>query len=215
MSFKRGHIHIDSLRNKIAGAASMPQHAGKKRLDIWRRLGTNDLTLRRWLMRFGQKDLAKVKPEMRIHKREELRAWIMLMGTEPRDRQRLFGWAPPTPATAVDEKTAIECNHWLRDLLSLPRHPDQPTITTPQVTHRTHVVLHRRGWAFISQTEGPDIDLFQHYTDRTLMGLRSELKICARCGTIFLRHGRQIYCSQRCAGTERKARWRKAQKTKN
>jgi hypothetical protein len=205
-------IHTDSLRINVDGDALMPQHAREKEPDIWRRLGSNDLALRTWLMHFGQKDLAKVGPEVRARLREELRAWITLMGTEP--RERLFGWPPPTMATAVDEKTATQCNHWLRQLLSKPRHPGQPTMATPRIDYRIDVTPHARGWALIRNMEGPDLDLFQLHVYRALAGFSSELKLCARCGTIFLPHGRQLFCSSRCAGTERKSRWRRAHRAK-
>jgi hypothetical protein len=112
------------------------------------------------------------------------------------------------PGSAVNEAVALEANHWFRDLLAKLSH-NSPVAMTPQVTYKLDVARHPRGWGLLSSIAGHDLDLFKLHAYSVVAGQRTGLKLCARCAKIFLPHGRQNYCSKRCSGNERKARWRK------
>jgi hypothetical protein len=207
----------------------MDDNRGQMRLGVvWRRVGLTDEALRRWLLRFAEVDFEHVDQATQARLREELSAFLALSRTSeiagsgskrarrslvPGLRQRFGAWPSPSVehGSAIDEKVALQANRWIRDLLS-NLGQDEITRFKPVIEYTLGRVSHPRGWALTYTAEGSDFDLFQLHAYRAFATWTHGLRKCVRCGRIFVPRGRQTFCSQRCAETTRKARWRKAER---
>lgn len=204
----------------------MDDNRGQMRLGVvWRRVGFTDDALRRWLLRFGEVDFKHAEPDARTQLREELTAFLELSrmpesagseskrarrGLAAKRRERFALWPSPSVegGSATSEKLALRANRWIRELLSNVSQ-DETTRFTPRISYALGRVRHPQGWALTHSAKGKtEFDSFQSYSYQAFASWTHGLRACARCSRIFVPRGRQTFCSQRCAETDRKARYR-------
>ncbi|MBV8809519.1 MAG: hypothetical protein JO033_12670 [Acidobacteriaceae bacterium] len=194
----------------IDDSAPTSAHGPMFRESAWRRVGFTDEALRKWLLEFGRIDLEQVDSKRRTQAQEELKAFIELWKTPAAQREVKFGACPPPLArlgTAIPEPDALESNRWLRELLTNLAQ-NQPTSFTPQITCTVSRVQNHQGWALTHQISGSDLDVFKYETYTAFAASVRGHQPCARCGRIFVPHGRSLYCSKRCGAVARTLRWR-------
>jgi hypothetical protein len=184
--------------------------------DTWRQVGFTDESLRKWLLDFAQIDLARADSEKRVVAREELTCFIELWKTPAEAREVTFGRCPPPSAqfgTAIPEQDALAANRWLRRLLTKLAQ-NQRISFRPKLACTISRVQNARGWAIIHSIEGRSpLDTFQYQTYTAFAASARGHQACARCGRIFVPHGRSLYCSKTCSTVTRTLRWRANKKS--
>jgi hypothetical protein len=195
---------IFSVDDANANLRAVMSQAGK----VWQRVGYTDEALRRWLLAFSKTDLQAADPNKLSLLRAELTAFIELWKTPPSHREVQFGACPPPVGnTLISKADAMAANSWLRMLLANLEH-NQPTSFAPKITCSLSRIQSSEGWAIVHEISGPPLDVFMWEAYSAFTASARGHQPCARCGRIFVPHGRSLYCSKSCGAVARTLRWR-------
>lgn len=181
--------------------------------DIWERLDTDAEARLRWLVGFGNLDVASLSEEQRAAVRQEARAFETLQLLDPAIKRQLRGLPAPTD-TAPHSLTDAEiwrAQRWLKRGLNLLGRGEKWNYTA-RVTYELDAP---RKLLFTRLKANSRLELFKALAYEAFRDARLKFRLCLDCGRPYVPIRRQAYCSKRCSQAVRTRKWRKAHPEKN
>jgi hypothetical protein len=181
--------------------------------DVYGRIGLVPEQRLRWLLGFGNLDLAALNGRKRAGTVQEARTFMLIQQTDPGFRPRLRSWPPlrdDTPGVLSDAEV-WSAQGWLKKGLdSLRRGEIWDFIPSIRYELDAH-----KGLFWVRLRADSLLELFKALVYDALRDARFKVRLCPECKRPFVPIRRQAYCSARCSQAVRTRKWRTAHPEKN